>query len=96
MIHVLEIGPRLLPGTNESLKTSYTGIPKLDDRLTVLVLFFWEMVDGSKPNASLLCFHFVGQIVAGWGLCMMESLRTGNRRRMIALQVEHVCGNDRF
>lgn len=87
MIHVRDVGPRVLPGTNEPLKTSYTGIQWIDYELTVLTLCFWEMVDGSLPSASLLCFHFVGQIAAGWGLFMLEALRSGNRGRWISLYV---------
>lgn len=85
MIRVRDVGPHNLPGTNAPLKRSYTGIGKLDYQLTVLALFFWELIDGSRPNASLLCFHFTGQITAGWGLLMMEALRTGNRTRIISL-----------
>lgn len=85
MIHVREVGPRVLPGTDAPLERSYTGIGKLDYQLTVLALFFWELVDGSRPNASLLCFHFAGQITAGWGLLMMEGLRKGNRGRFVSL-----------
>lgn len=85
MVHVRDVGPPILPGTDAPLKTSYTGIGKLDYQLTVLTLFFWELIDGSLPNASLLCFHFVGQISAGWGLLMMEALRAGNRRSIISL-----------
>ncbi|MCJ1469009.1 hypothetical protein MMC07_007641 [Pseudocyphellaria aurata] len=84
MIHVRDVGPQVLPGTNAPLKRSYTGIEKLDYQLTVLALFFWELIDGSRPNASLQCFHFVGQITAGWGLLMMEALRNGNRKRIIS------------
>lgn len=85
MIHVRDVGPRILPGTDAPLKTSYTGIGMLDYQLTVLTLFFWELIDGSRPDASLLCFHFAGQITAGWGLFTMEALRPGNRRSLISL-----------
>lgn len=85
MMHVRDVGPRILPGTNAPLKTSYTGIEMLDYQLTVLTLYFWELIDGSRPNASLLCFHFAGQITAGWGLLMMEALRAGNRRSILSL-----------
>ncbi|MCJ1267865.1 hypothetical protein MMC22_007751 [Lobaria immixta] len=84
MIHVRDLGPRILPGTDAPLKTSYTGIGKLDYQLTVLTLVFWELVDGSRPNASLQCFHFAGQITAGWGLLLMEATRNGNRRSAIS------------
>lgn len=88
MVHVRDVGPRILPGTTAPLRTVYTGIGWIDYQLTVLCLFFWELVDGSQPNASLLCFHFAGQIVAGYGLLMIEKSRSGNKGRIITLQVK--------
>lgn len=85
MIHIRDVGPRLLPGTQEPIKTSYTGIELVDSQLGVLALFFWEMVDGSRPNASLFCFYFGGQLAAGWSLLILEGLRNGNRWRIISL-----------
>lgn len=87
MVRVRDIGPRVLPGTTAPLRTVYTGIGLIDYQLTVLCLFFWELVDGSQPNTSLLCFHFAGQIAAGYGLFMIEKSRSGNKGRIIALQV---------
>ena len=74
-----------LPGTPAPLKEVYTGLGVIDNQLTVLVLFFWEIVDGSIPPASLHAFHFAGQIAAAWGLIMIESMRTGNRWRVVSL-----------
>ena len=85
MVRIRDEGPRNLPGTTASLKTSYTGIKSLDYQLTVLTLFFWQLIDGSHPNGSLLCFHFAGQIAAGLGLFVIEALRSGNRNRLISL-----------
>ena len=85
MAKVRDMGPRLLPGTNESIRLYYTGNEKVDHQLAVLDFFFWEQVDGSQPHASLFCYHFAGQIFAGWGLLMIESLRSGNRWRIISL-----------
>lgn len=85
LAHIRDVGPRLLPGTKESIKTSYTGIAAIDYQLTVLDLFFWEMVDGSRPEASLFCYHFAGQVFSGWGLLLLESLRSGNSWRAISL-----------
>lgn len=87
MTHIVDEGPRILPGTDAPLKTSYTGVRMLDYHLTMFTLFLWELIDGSNPNASLLFFHFVGQIAAGWGLLMVEASRTGNRGSMVSLSV---------
>ena len=75
----------LLPGTKEPVLTSYTGIELIDYELTVLTVFFWELVDGSRPDASLYCYHFLGQIFSAWSLLMIESLRKGNKWRIISL-----------
>ena len=83
--HIRDVGPRLLPGTKEPLRTVYTGVPVIDYQLTVLGLFFWENVDGSNPTGSLFCFHFATQVACGWGLLMIEGLRNGNRWTVISL-----------
>lgn len=88
MTHVRDVGPHILPGTTAPLRTVYTGFEQIDYQLTVLCLFFWELIDGSKPSASLLWFHFAGQIAVGYGLLMMEKLRSGNKGRIISLQVK--------
>lgn len=85
MAHIRDIGPRILPGTNEPIKTVYVGIRAIDYQLTVLALFFWELVDGSRPAASLFCFHFATQVACGWSLLMIEGLRRGHRWKIISL-----------
>lgn len=77
-------GPQTLPGTKEPIRRAYTGVAIIDYQLTVLALFFWEMVDGSRPGASLLCFHFAGQIGAGYTILMIESLKPQNRNTVLA------------
>ena len=85
MAHIRDVGPRLLPGSEAPLKTSYTGIAALDYQLTVLTLFFWEAVDGSMPNASLQLFHFGGQCVAAVGLLLVEGQRSSHGWNVITL-----------
>ena len=75
----------LLPGTEAALKQAYTGVGFVDKQLTILTLFFWEIVDGSLPGASLQGFQFAGQMGAAWGLFMVEGIREGNRWRLISL-----------
>ena len=76
---------QLLPGTEEPVRTVYTGVPAIDDQLTVLTLFFWEIVNGSNPSASLFCFYFATQVACGWGLLVMEGSRHGNRWNLVSL-----------
>lgn len=87
IVRVRDLDPPILPGTHAPLKTSYIGIKKVDYQLSVLGLYFWEMVDGSSPNGSLLCFHFAGQFAACWGLLMIEGRRYGNRGKLVSLYV---------
>ena len=84
MEHIRDFGPHILPGTVAPLKQSYTGIEAVDYQLTVLVTFFWPLVDGGMPHASLGVFRFASQFVAGWGLVVMEGMRNGNRGRLIS------------
>ncbi|KAL6714288.1 hypothetical protein ACLMJK_007711 [Lecanora helva] len=84
MSQIRDVGPRYLPGTFEPVKTVYIGIPSINYQLTVLTLFFWQLVDGSHPSASLFSFHFATQVACGWGLLMMEGLRRGHRWKIIS------------
>ncbi|CAO1597056.1 hypothetical protein XANCAGTX0491_000885 [Xanthoria calcicola] len=80
-----QTGPHILPfNDNAPLKKTYTGVGPIDFQLTVLTLFFYNIVDGTHPHASLHAYQFAGQLVAGWSLLMMESLRQGHRGRMIS------------
>ena len=78
-------GSNILPGTKEPVLTHYTGIERIDYQLAVLDVFFWELVDGSRPDASLFCYQFAGQIFSGWSLLMIESLRKGNKWKIVSL-----------
>lgn len=85
MANLRDHGPHVLPYTDKApLRKQYTGIELVDYQLTVLVLFFYNMVDGSHPNACLQAYHFGGQIISGWSLLVLESLRWGNRSRLIS------------
>ncbi|KAL8872009.1 MAG: hypothetical protein Q9174_002287, partial [Haloplaca sp. 1 TL-2023] len=78
-------GPHILPYNNGApLRKSYTGIALIDYQLTVLVLFFYNIVDGSHPNACLQVYHFFGQAPAGYTLLLLEGLRHGNKLRAIS------------
>lgn len=85
MSQIRDVGPPILPGTDEPLKTVYIGVPAIDYQLTVLTLFFWKLVDGSHSSASLFSFHFATQVACGWGLLMIEGLRRGHRWRIVSL-----------
>ena len=84
MRSIRDRGPHMFQGTNEPLRKTYTGFAIIDYQLVVLAVFFWEMVDGSRPGASLLCFHFAGQVGAAYILLQMEGLRPYKRDTVLA------------
>jgi hypothetical protein len=56
--------PYILPGTKFPMRTNFTGIYwPFDYLLDVLVIFFWEAIDGSHPAASALGIYFLGQFL---------------------------------
>ncbi len=53
----------VLPGTNSLLIKKLTGIYwPVDYLLNVLIVFFWEAVDGSRPGTSAVGVYFLGQL----------------------------------
>ena len=81
----LEQDPLLLPGTEQPVKTTFTGIRLVDDYLSILCIAFWEVLDGSNPQVSLFAFMFMGQFMAGYSLMMIEGVRVCNKWRVIGL-----------
>lgn len=66
-----------LPGTNATIRTRYTGIYwPLDYLLEVLVLFFWQAVDGSHPPTTLFALYFAGQHIAVIATMYIDSSRS--------------------
>ena len=71
--------PYVLPGTHELLVTSITGIRwPLDYILDVLIVFFWEAVDGSHPTTSAIGIYFLGQYYSILMTIYIDSNRPGN------------------
>lgn len=69
----------ILPGANAALRKSFTGIFwPIDYLLNVLVIFFWEAVDGSHPAASAIGIYFLGQLFPILVAFYMDSLRAGH------------------
>lgn len=74
-----------IPGSDDVvLIRHWTGISAVDKQLTVLLLFFWPLLSGLNPAASLHALHFSGQLGAYWTLILLEAKREGNKRRLIA------------
>lgn len=79
------IASRTLPGSDEPLRTVYTGVGKLDEVLTTLTTFFWPLTDGSRPGLLLHSVAFAGSFGSAWILISMESWRRGNAGTVAAL-----------
>lgn len=84
MEHIRDVGPHILTGTDAPIKQIYTGIRSVDSQLSVLTVFFWEIVDGSMPHASLHAIRFGAQVMVMWGLVMIEGMRAGNQGSIIS------------
>ncbi|KAL8728133.1 MAG: hypothetical protein Q9181_005450 [Wetmoreana brouardii] len=85
MNDIRDNGPHILPYTDGGpLRKTYTGIAVVDYQLTILVLFFYNIVDGSHPNACLQAYHFFGQAIAGYSLLILEGRRYGNKWKIIS------------
>lgn len=69
------VTPHQLPGTPASLKSSFTGFPPVDYLLRILVVFFWEVADGSHPSSSAIGLYFLGQYFSVLVVFYLESLR---------------------
>lgn len=72
--------PFIMPGTTaEPLRTSITGVYwPIDYLLNMLILFFWQAVDGSHPTTSAVALYFAGQHLSLLTLLYVDSLRYGN------------------
>jgi hypothetical protein len=85
IISVIAQNAPLLPGTDDPLLKSYTGIAGLDAQLAILVTFFAPVVDRSHSNLTLSGGFGLGQFGAAWALLMLESLRFGNKAKVASL-----------
>ncbi|KJZ72436.1 hypothetical protein HIM_08105 [Hirsutella minnesotensis 3608] len=73
-----------LPGTDQPLRTVYTGLDSVDRALTPLTVFFWAVIDGSHPALFLHTVAFAGTFCSAWVLVTLESWRHGNKRTIVA------------
>ncbi|KAA8642034.1 hypothetical protein EYZ11_006445 [Aspergillus tanneri] len=72
------IESKTLPGSNQPLRTTYTGVEKLDELLTALTVFFWPTTDGNNEALTLHSLGFSGTFGSAWVLVTLESWRRGN------------------
>ena len=75
---LLEPKEYILPGTASPLRRSFTGIYwPIDFLLDVLIVFFWEAVDGSHPGTSAIGIYFLGQLFPILVAFYMDYFRLG-------------------
>ncbi|KAK4940217.1 hypothetical protein LTR10_019646 [Elasticomyces elasticus] len=67
-----------------SFPNSFTGLDPPDGILATLLLFFWPLLDGANPGASLFSFLFAGQGVALLSAIVLEASRKANKGRIIS------------
>jgi hypothetical protein len=72
------------PGTDVLIIRKYTGATAVDVVLANMVPFFWPVVDGRYPPLTLFSFFMFGQYGVAWALFVMESLRKGNKKKVIS------------
>ncbi len=74
----------LIPGpTAAPMKQTYTGIPPVDNQLTILVSFFYTAIDGNRGDVSLAFLGLGGAVLAAWSLVTIESYRSGNQGKWL-------------
>ncbi|KIV97667.1 hypothetical protein PV10_01384 [Exophiala mesophila] len=70
--------------TKSTFDTSITGFDPPDGLLATLLVFFWPLLDGENPAASLISIVFGGQAVAIWSVYVLEGWRKINQGRVIS------------
>lgn len=68
--------PRFLPNSERLLVRQYTGVPSIDRIWATLSVVWANVLDGSRPEFTLLAFNFAGQMVPFLMVVIVESWRT--------------------
>lgn len=72
----------ILPGTQERVRTCVTRLYwPFDYLLNILIIFFWEAVDGSHPSTSATGIYFLGQYFSILVSMHIDASRLGNARQ---------------
>lgn len=78
------IAERELPHTLHLIRKQYTGYASVDELLTILVVFFWPITDGSHLPLSIHSISFAGALGSTWILITLEAWRRGNAWKAVA------------
>ncbi|KAK8114873.1 hypothetical protein PG999_006942 [Apiospora kogelbergensis] len=93
LIEAVGAGERAaFPGGPEPFKRVWSGLAPVDGMLNMMVGFFSAIIDGTAVDGretedwnSLLFYAWgMAQFVAGWSMLLLESLRVGNRGRLVS------------
>lgn len=77
-------GPYLLPGTDIVMSTKFTGNYWPTDMLfDVMVVFFWEVVDGSHPRTSAIGLYFIGQVLPVTAGMYVDTYRLCHKNKIL-------------
>ncbi|KAI9369637.1 hypothetical protein BJX61DRAFT_536280 [Aspergillus egyptiacus] len=80
--------PYLLPGTEAPLRTRIIGIYwPVDYLLDILIVFFWEAVDGSHPGTSAIGIYFLAQYFSVLTGFYIDGLRQGQSAKITSFRV---------
>lgn len=84
--------PTLLDSIPFQILNTNGTYPRIDSQLRAVLIFIWVFA-GNDPNpeASLTGFFYLGNWGVSWFLVVMETLRSGNKHKLIALY-EHFLG----
>ncbi|KAB8297110.1 hypothetical protein EYC80_002495 [Monilinia laxa] len=74
----------VFPDAKYLLLKDYTGIRAIDKQLTILVTFFAPVCDSRNSALWLNSIYGLGQFGAAWTLLVMESLRSGNKGKVVS------------
>lgn len=84
--------PTLLDSTPVQILSTNGTYPRIDSQLRAVLVFNWVFAgNGSNPEASLTGLFYLGNWGVSWFLVVMETLRSGNKHKLIALY-EHSLG----
>jgi hypothetical protein len=75
----------MFPGSTSPLMLKYTGVAVIDRQLSTLVTFFAPVVQGGNEALNLFSLFGLGQFGGAWTLLVMESLRRGNKGKVVSL-----------
>ncbi|OBT62141.1 hypothetical protein VE03_08318 [Pseudogymnoascus sp. 23342-1-I1] len=77
--------PTLLDSIPFQILNTNGTYPRIDSQLRAVLIFIWVFAgNGSNPEASLTGFFYLGNWGVSWFLVIMETLRSGNKHKLIA------------